>query len=370
MAVQTTFGALQTENAAIQLQQNASETQTTDTSQTTQETQTQQSDGSTETQQQDSAAQTNQEDIYTSAFSLSLGDDDAQQTQQSTHQTQQQSQFNWKEEIKKISKDELIAELGLDPFAIEIDKHIKGGGQPIDYLQARAVDYNKFSDDALIKDSLRKEYPNLSPSQIDLMFNRKYNVPEDATDEDKEFFTAQLQADAYKIRQSKITEQQKFKIAETPIPQKDEAYEQWQQNRQQKAQNIEAAKNYFETHPATKALNESKRVTLNLGEGVSPFNFTVDKPELINRVLMDDGSAWNKLTSTPQGEPDVAKQQLLTLVAANPQKVFQDIYNYGVQMGERKRVAEGQNAQRQQAKVTQLDSTEKGTYRTGTYGKQ
>lgn len=299
-----------------------------------------------------------------STFELSLGDEG-----EATTPALSQPKYNWKEELKKLPIDEVVAELGFDPFAVEINKHIKGGGQPIDYLQARAVDYNKFSDDALVKDNLRKEYPTLSPSQIELMFNRRYNVSEDASDEDKEFITAQLQADAYKIRQTKIAEQQKFKISETPTPQKDEAYEQWKQNRDAQSQNLESLKTYFEAHPATKALNESKRVTISLGEGVTPYNFVVDKPELINRVLTDDGTTWNKLTSTTQGEPDIAKQQLLTLVAANPQKVFQDIFNYGVQMGERKRVAEGQNAQRQQAIVTKLDSNEKGTYRTGTFGK-
>lgn len=299
-----------------------------------------------------------------SNFSLSLGDE----TEVPIASVPQPT-YNWKEELKKLPLDEIATELGLDPFALELNKHLKGGGQAIDYLQARAVDYNKFSNDALVKDNLRKEYPTLSPSQIELMFNRRYTVAEDASDEDRDFIVAQLEADAYKIRQTKIAEQQKFKISDTPVPQKDEAYEQWKQTRDTQTNNVQALKTYFDSHPSTKALNESKRVTLNLGEGFSPFNFVVDKPEVINRVLTDDGSAWNKLTSTPQGEPDIAKQQLLTLVAINPVKAFQDVFNYGVQMGERKRVAEGQNAQRQQAIVTKIDSTEKGTYRTGTFGR-
>lgn len=311
---------------------------------------------------------TNEDNNSSSDFSISLGEELEAQSSQQQAATPAPS-FNWKEELKKIDKGEILKELGVNDFAIEIDKHILGGGQPIDYLQARAIDYNKFSDEALVKDSLRKEYPNLTPSQVDLMFNRKYSIPEDASDEDKEFLTAQLQADGYKIRQTKIAEQQRFKIADAPIPQKDEAYEQWKQNKDREAQEIETARNYFNSHPATKSLNESKRVTISLGEGVAPFNFVIDKPELINRVLTDDGTAWTKLTNTPQGEPDVAKQQLLTLVAANPQKVFQDIFNYGMQMGERKRVTEGQNAQRQPGKIAAMTGNEKATYRTGTYGK-
>jgi hypothetical protein len=304
-----------------------------------------------------------QTEANNSVFELALADEGTED--QSS--TVAQPQFDWKEEIKKVDPNELVAALGLSPFALELDKHIKGGGQPIDYLQARAVDYNKFSDDALIKDSLRKENPTLSPRQIDLLFNRTYNAPEDASEEDMEFYKARLQADGEKIRQSRIAEQQKFKIADTPTPQKDEAYEQWKQYRQvqaqEEAQEIEKLRN----HPDVKKLNDSKRVTISLGENVQPFNFDVNKPELINRVLMDD-AAWRQLIA-PQGEPDIAKQQLITLFAFNPQKFIQDIFNYGLQNGERKRVAEGQNAQIP-GKVTHMEPNQTATYRTGTYGKQ
>lgn len=302
-----------------------------------------------------------------SDFALSLGDE-GQDNSGEQQAAQQHPIYNWKDEIKKLPFDDVIAELGVDPFAVEINKHIKSGGQPIDYLQARAIDYTKISDDTLLKESIRKEYPNLSPSQVDLMFHRKYNVPEDATDEDKEFYTAQLQADAYKVRQNEIAKQQRFKVPETPIPQKDEAYDQWKQNIQSQAQQIEERNNYYLTHPATKSLNESKRVTINLGEGVAPFNFQIDKPEMLTKAFTDDGSVWRKLTSTPQGEPDVAKQQLIALISYNPQKFIQDIFKYGQSMGEMKKVEEGQNAQKPQAKVTQMSTDGQQTVSVGKFG--
>lgn len=304
--------------------------------------------------------------IDTSSFSLSLGEE--QETPTTTPSvTSQQPTYNWKDEIKKIDRKELMSELGFDSFALELDQHIKGGGQPLDYLQARAIDYTKIGDDALLKDSLRKEYPNLSPAQIDLMFNRKYNVPEDASDEDREFYTAQLQADAYKVRQTKIAEQQRFKISETPIPQKDEAYEQWKQNKEQQVQKVEQVNNFYLNHPATKSLHESKRVTLNLGDGVAPFNFNIDKPEMITNFWTDDGSIFRKLTTTPQGEPDMVRQQKISLFSYNPDKYTQEIFNYGLRCGQQKLVEEGQNAQKPQAKVATMTSDGQ-TVTIGKYG--
>lgn len=278
-----------------------------------------------------------------------------------------QQVFDWKKEIKSIDPNELLKEAGISDFAIELDKHIKGGGQPLDYLQARAIDYNKVTDQSLLKEDLRVQYPTLTPSQIELMFNRKYVLSEDALDEDREFVQIQMQADAYRVRQQKIVEQQKFKIAENPLAQKDEGYEQWKANTQSQSQLAEKTKEYFSNHAATKLLNESKRVTVNLGDEVAPYNFNVSQPELITRNLTDDGTTWHKLTSTATGEPDVQKQQLITLFAADPQKYSRDIFNYGKAIGKQSLVAEGQNARKPQSNVSDNTFNVTPTYRVGKF---
>jgi len=345
---QTTFGDVLNHLEKAE-QQTTSTEQATTTIDTPQADNTTQADAAATTE---GAAQTQVADESVSQFDISMGDETAAATEEKV-----QPSFNLDEEIKKVDTKELLKKLGISEFAIEIDQHIKSGGQPIDYLQAKAVDYNKITDDALLKDDLRKQYPQFDARQIDLMFNRKYGVSDDALDEDKEFATLQLQADAYKIRQTKIAEQQKFKISDTPIPQKDEAYEQWKQNREQIATQAEQVRDFYLTHEATKKLNESKRVAISLGENVPPFNFNIDKPELITKAFTDDGTIWRKLTSTPQGEPDVAKQQLIALFTFNPQKFIQEVFNYGKQRGGRHElVEEGQNAQRPQAKVATMQT--------------
>lgn len=244
---------------------------------------------------------------------------------------------NWKDEFAK-DPDAFLKQTGLSDFAIEMDRHIKNGGDPADYLNAKAIDFNKITDDALLKDDIRKQYPTLSPAQIDLMFSRKYSVSEEASDEDKEFLLAQKQADAYNVRQRAITEQQKFKIP-TTIPVDNTAHEQEklaEQNRQ-----IEASRKWWNEHEATKALMTSKRVALNLGEN-GTFNFDVSQPEFVTKAITDSG-IWQKLTATKQGEPDVVKLQKLVLYASNTEKFENDLVNYGKTLALPSLLQEGQN---------------------------
>lgn len=276
--------------------------------------------------------------------------------------------LNWKEELIK-NRDAVIAELGLSPFALEMDKHIKGGGKPIDYLMAKAIDYNQVSDEKLLKDKMREEYPNLTDTQIELMYKRRYEPAVDATEDDIAFLEAQTKGDAYKLRQHKIAEQNRFQVADAMPLQTDEGYEAYKKTVADSKKQYEDNVNFYNNHAATKALNESKRVTINLGDGVPAFNFALSKPELITQALTDDGSVMHKLMTTKTGEPDVAKEQLVTLFAFNPSGFIQEIFNYGMQQGVLKKlVGDNQNAQRPSATVLPMSPDAKPVYRQSTFG--
>ncbi len=304
------------------------------------------------------------------AFDLMIGEEKPVITQENTPT---QPNFNWKEEIKKIDQKELIAELGLTDFAVELNEYLKKGGKASDYLAAKAIDYTKYSDEEILKESIRTQYAasgqTISAKQVDLLFQRKYTIDEDASDDDKELMELQVKTDANNIRQSKIQEQAKFKIPDTPILQTDEAYEQWKEQQQNNPKLMEQLRNYYDDHAATKALNESKKVAISFGEGVAPLNFKIDQPQIITQSLTAGGVILNKIMTTPTGEPDVAKQQLITLIAFNPQKFIQDVFNYGRKMGVHKElVEEGQNAAKPQAVVANMGGNQPATYKTGTYG--
>ena len=280
--------------------------------------------------------------------------------------------FNWKDEIKKVDRAELLKEVGLNDFTIELNDYLAKGGKATDYLNAKAVDYNTVPDEDIVKDDLRRQFPTFTKEEISRLFNRKYGTSDAMTEDEIQDASLQLKADAHTKRQNLISEQQKFQIPEAVIPNqpKDEAYEQWEEQQANQPAALERLSRYYNEHEATKTLNESKRVTINLGEGVAPLHFAVDKPEVITRVLTDDGTLWNKITSTEKGEPDVPNQQLITLFALNPQQFINGIFGYGLKMGEKKLVREGQNPSKPQAVIASISNTEKPSYRVGKFSGQ
>ncbi len=299
--------------------------------------------------------------------SFDLGEPTKVETPQET-QTAQPT-YNWKEEIKKLDRKEVAKELGLNDFALEIDEYLSKGGSAKDYIEKRGYDWNKVSDEELVKGQLKNEYPDATSQQIDRLYNKKYTQREEDIEEDREDGVLLMKSDARRLRDAKISEQNSFKIPEAIIPQvKDEAYEQWKQMQETQPVMMEKLKQFYEANEATKNLYESKRVAISLGEGVAPFNFSLNNPEALTRMFTDGGETWSKVTSTKTGEPDVAKQHLIGLFSFDPMKYSQDIFNYGVQMGKKKLVEEGQNAQRPQQKAIPPEMNGTASYSTGKFG--
>jgi hypothetical protein len=273
-------------------------------------------------------------------------------------QEDKKPEYNWKEEIKKLDLKEAAKELGITDFAIEISEHQKKGGSPEDYIKVHGVNWEKVSDEDMVKEDIRRQYgKDTSPQQIERLYNKKYSQRIEDSDEEKEDGLLLMKADARRMREAEIEKQKSYKFPEaiTPVI-KDEGYDQWKSEKENEKVVSEKINEFYNNHSATKALNESKRVVVSLGEGVPAFNFSVTNPEAITKIYTDGGVTWHKLTSTQTGEPDVPKQHLIGLFSHNPQKFIQDIFNYGVQTGERKKVTEGQNAQRPQAKIASMEN--------------
>lgn len=255
---------------------------------------------------------------------------------------------NWKDLIKGVDPKEIAKELGISEFSLEMNEHILRGGSPADYINAKGVDWDKVSDADIIISDMKKEFPNATNQQLERLFNKKYNQTELAEEEDKEDGLLIMQRDAYKLRQERIDQQRSFKIPEAIIPDTVKTQKELELQQQQQAEEFriqrEQVIQFFENHEITKNLMTSKRVAQDLGE-LGNFYFKVDKPELITKAMTDD-ETWGKLVSTPQGEPDIAKRQLIALFAFNPKKFATDLVNYGKSLGQEELVAEGHNAKK------------------------
>lgn len=268
---------------------------------------------------------------------------------------------DWKEILRKLDKKEVAKELGINDFALELNEHLSKGGNASDYLNAKAIDYNKVSDADMIISELKKDYPDATQQQLEKLFNKKYSQTDLADDEDKELGALQIAADARKVRQAKIAEQQAFKM---PEGQSNKDLElQIQQQLEEQQNKVEQTIQYYQNHEATKSLMQSKRVAVPLGD-LGKFNFKIDNPDVITRAMID-GDTWQKMVSTSQGEPDVQKQQLIGLFASNPEYFCKTLVNYGKSFGERKLVEEGQNAKKPGGvAATMVEDTP--TYKLGT----
>lgn len=286
---------------------------------------------------------------------------------------------SWKEAIKTADRKELLKEAGLDDFDIEFIEYRKQGNDPYKYLEAKAFDWNKVSDVDVVKNEYQKQYPNLNAEQIERLINNEFKQHDNADEQEREDGAIMLQAKAYNLRQQRIEEQKKFQIPTVTTQQEantlQENLEQKQIEEQQRQQ-YDAYMKFVNEHPSTKSLLEAKRVSVNLGEGVSPFNFNVDNPEMLHSVAF--GKNWVRAIAENPGEPDesklipdVAKLQKIALVALNP-NYEKDIFNYGKSMGLKAIVEEGQNARRPNGQsptvTTQTPKDAWGSAKSTTFG--
>jgi len=286
-------------------------------------------------------------------FKVPSFDDEKVEANTADATKQQQPVTSWKDAIKSVDRKELLKELGFDDFAIELNDHISKGGKPIDYLAARAIDWNTVSDADVVLDEMKKDFPDATPTQLQRLFNKKYNQLELADDEDKEDGMLLMKADARKYKAARIANQQSFKIPEGN--QQLQSQQPQQPTPEQLQAEAQARTQKLLENEAIKNLTQSKRVAIKLGEKDS-FNFNIDKPESIVRAISEP-QYWAKILANKQGEPDMDKLIRLTKYAHDMDGHDLALFNYGQSKGHRKEIEEGQNIKLPNGRTPQTEKT-------------
>jgi hypothetical protein len=305
----------------------------------------------TETKQE--PTQTVDDDVYSSFEMPKFGNETTVETEPKTEAKVEQPTYNWKEELKKADRKEILKELGYDDFLADFAEYRANGGDPYQYLQAKSFDWTKVGDTDIVFDSLANEYSNLDKEELSELFADTYKQGDSFTEEENRRGLIRMKADAHKLRTQRIEEQKNFKIPEIPKQQEvavnQEAILEQERIQQAEQRKHEETLKFINEHEATKNLFNSKRVTINLGEGVKPFNFKAD-PEVLQSVAF--GKNWIRAISVNPQEADesklvidVAKVQKAALMLMNP-NYEKDIFEYGKSFGHMKELEQGQNAKR------------------------
>lgn len=204
-----------------------------------------------------------------------------------------EAKVDWKAELKKAPKADVLKELGLDDFTIKMLEHKEKTGSYMDYLQTQLVDYSKMSPEQLLKLDIKKSHPGFSETSIDLQYKK---LTEDKYYLNRELFpdgSAEanygqelLKHDTDQIRSTLLKEQADFKA---PEPQSDDKANQRKAELQQRQATVSTA---VMNNPETKSIAEGKKITF--GEGESSFSLPVADPQ----VVID--TAKNMLANYPE----------------------------------------------------------------------
>lgn len=179
---------------------------------------------------------------------------------------------DWKQVLEE-HKNDILSELGFDEFILEMADYYKANGNVEPYLNAKAVDYSKISDDDMIAMGVKAQHPNAAENVINRLVAKeleKYKSDPDVDDPaEVELIQYEKQQAANKIRQGLVDEQKKFQLKTKVVAQPEDTTED-----DKKAQEFN---DKVTQSPETKTLLENKRIEIGGGQ----VNFEVSNPQQV-----------------------------------------------------------------------------------------
>lgn len=103
-----------------------------------------------------------------------------------------------------------------DPFVEKFNEYVKAGGDPRQWLTTQLTDFDNpeaVSNEQLVREKLKRDYPGATAAQLNTAFNREYALDPDQYDaDDVTMAQLKLQRDAQVERAAKKQEQQKLAL--------------------------------------------------------------------------------------------------------------------------------------------------------------
>ncbi|GAB3024351.1 hypothetical protein GCM10027051_31220 [Niabella terrae] len=248
---------------------------------------------------------------------------------------------DWKELVRNQSKaevlsllgdkDEILKELGISEFVINLQKHMEANGDAKKYLEVHAKDYGSMSDEEVILEGIRAEKPKAPESVIRKLYAKelaKYETDPDEDDEDAAELNDYLRKEkADEYRQKFIDEQKKLAIPEKPDT--SEADRQKAEADAKVAADAEAKAKEFRQKiidsAAAKDLVSSK--ILKIGDK-RDYNFEVSDPQELIDMATGDKNFFS-LFLNKDGELDMDHWFATAAFAKNRKLYESSLVNYG-----------------------------------------
>lgn len=228
--------------------------------------------------------------------------------------------------LKDVPKDELYKFLELDEHTIKFNDFRKKGGNPYDYITQKAVDYTKISDEMLLKNKLKEQYPNLEADDVQVLYDDRYGQNDSDEENVNKKRAIIAKADAYEQRQKKIADQQASDMPVIPQPQQQGGNEYETAIKTLQKQNQEYY-NYIVGDEVVKQFIADKKLKVDVGNG-NYYTFEVENPQHLRDVLTNP-KVSDQYGNNAQGKPDTQLMLEMALFKASPKQFRESFINYG-----------------------------------------
>lgn len=260
--------------------------------------------------------------------------------------------IDWKEYVKKpehrkevhdlLEIDEqalaLSKELVQDEFVKKLVTYRKEHGNVTPFIEAATKDYDKLSHMELLRDDLKKQYPNLSKEKFEVLaknrIDKRFILGEDADPDEVELAAIDLEVEGEKIRQQRKTEQQTFLDSVKPTDRNAELQKLNQEKLEADLKEFEQFKTSVEVSPITAKLFAEKKIVF--GEKENSFNYTVN-PDTIKEQTLDTNKFYGLFWE--DGKFNQQKWNKVVAYANNMNAVEDGLVNHGRSLGT-KQIAE------------------------------
>lgn len=245
----------------------------------------------------------------------------------------------WQEVLKQQQPEAIFKELGYDVGVVGAAKtlsetpqlqgliqHWQANGDVVAYLREMTTDYSKMPAEDVMLHQLRREYPKATEAQLKVLYEdeivQRYKLDPDIYSESEvERGKMLLEAKAERYRDELVENQKQFLIPKAPEPKAAEPVNEVVDTSAQEAE----IRSFFTEHPYTKSVLSNK--VISIGEGEDKFNFPIQDPNALSKVLYDN-QEWVSLMYSQQGDklvPNVEKQFLVAAFAKDPEGFIREL---------------------------------------------